>query len=440
MKRTAFVVAAFLAAFSAFADEDEDRVLAEARRRAERDRQNTEEAREAAEEAREAVAEAREEIREAFREARGNDEDDLFLPLALSILPGSPVPGRNVDATVGLGLIISGLDDVYGMQASTIGSVAEGSVNGLQAAGIFSTSEGEVAGAQFAGVFNVAEKRVGGFQGAGVFNVAEGDVAGFQSAGVFNVAEGYVGGGQSAGVFNIAGEGGPVQLAGVFNISGGGFSGFQAAGVFNIAEDIDGVQTAGVFNVADDVRGFQVGVVNVADTVFGLQIGLVNIVVNGISDMGAWVDERGDAFAFMQRGTSNFYTLIFAGAPRYEWFKTDENLMGGVGFGTRVGGSRRWEPALDFDVSAKARIDRAAIEDAIETETRYFPSVFPSFRASVRLPIGIGFALHGGWVLDAEYEGGNAVPDELRESDAWSKDFFGAQWTFHPKLFLGLSI
>ncbi|HCM28401.1 MAG TPA: hypothetical protein DIC34_18035 [Treponema sp.] len=404
-------------ALSAFADADEDRVLAEARRRAERDRAEAE-ADEAREEAREAIKEAREESREADA---GND---IFLPIALSVLPGSPLPGRDVDSSLGLGLIISVLDDVYGLQASSIGSVAEGSVSGTQLSGIFSVSEG----------------RVGGFQGSGIFNVAEDDVAGFQSAGVFNIAEGYLGGGQSAGVFNIAGEGGPIQIAGVFNIAERDFTGFQIAGIFNIVQDLEGVQSAGIFNIAREVHGFQIGVVNVADSVFGLQVGLVNIVINGISDMGVWVEDSGSAYAFMQRGTSNFYTLVYAGAPKDDWFVTDERISAGLGGGFRIGGYRRWEPAFDFDVSAKARIDSDAIQTACEDGTWYFPKVFPSARASIRLPVGIGLALHAGYILDAEYEGGNSVPEEFQEGDAWSTSLLGVHWTFHPKLFLGLSL
>ncbi len=403
MKRIVMAAAALAVATALFAQE-EDRVLEEARARARRPAAEREQP---AEDPRKAES-------EGIRAEQGDDraakeESDIYLPIALSILPGSPIPGKKVDSTLGLGLLISSLDDVYGAQVSTIASVAEG--------------------------------RVRGFQGAYVFNVAQGGLTGFQGSYVFNVAGERAFGAQTSGVFNVSGGGGPLQAAGVFNVSQGSFYGLQAAGVFNVAEgDVRGVQAAGIFNVAKDLTGVQIGLVNVADNAVGFQLGLVNIVRNGIHDLGVWFEDSGYAYGFLQKGTSRFYTIFYAGAPREEWFQSAEHLAGGAGAGFRLGGDRRWEAAVDLDLSAKTRIDIDAIETAVENERAYRPTVFPSLRASLRLPVGLGLALHGGVVMDLECGGGPKVDEPFRESDDWSFSTFDLDWTVHPKLFIGFSL
>lgn len=412
MKRFITAVMAAALALSAFADTDEDRVLDEARRRAAASRDAARDA------SRDASHDAAEERRSA------SDDEAVYLPIALSVLPGSPIPGTPVDASIGLGLIIGSLRNVNGVQASGIGSIADGDVNG----------------AQLAYIFNVVDGEMNGFQGSNIFNVAGSTVNGAQMAAVFNTAEGAVGGAQLAGVFNVSGGGGPLQAAGVFNVAEGRAHGLQTAGVFNIADAFSGVQLAGVFNVAEELRGVQIGVVNVADTAYGVQIGLINIVRNGINDMGVWFEDSGYAYAFWQKGTSNVYTIAYVGAPGEDWFSRADRLAGGLGLGVRWGGARRWLPSLDLDVSAKGRIDIEAIEDACEEKTDYRPDIFPSGRLSVRIPLGIGAALHAGVVVDAEILNGPRVTDEFREADAWSASAFDLDWTFHPKLFLGLSL
>lgn len=435
MKRTMISLLALAAALGAFADDD-DYVLGQARDRAAKKRRPSVERDET--ENRDAVWDG-EDDDEGISERRSgaDDDDDIFLPLAFSVLPGSPLPGRDVDASFGLGLIISSLDDVYGAQASSIGSTAA-AVRGVQGSGIFNVVEDRVDGAQFAGVFNVAGP-VGGMQYAGVFNVASGPVGGAQFGGVFNVAEGRVDGVQGAGVFNVSEGGGPLQAAGVFNIAEGRSYGLQAAGVFNIAEDFDGLQAAGVFNAAEQVKGAQIGLVNVADTVDGVQVGLVNIVRDGIDDFGVWIEDSQAVYVFSQRGGEHFYTLTYAGAPRQDWFNSARNLTAAMGFGYRFGHKRGF--AIDLDLSAKARYDVEAIREAIEKKSDYYQNrVFPSARASVRLPLG-ALALHAGAVADIELPVAEdwKLDPLFRESDSWSCRPFSWDLVVHPKLFVGLS-
>ena len=405
MKRLFSALLAVVVSVAGFADEQDDRVLSEARSRAQKNTRTESDSTQPA-------------------SADEAEEDSIYLPLALSILPGSPLPGKKVDATVGLGLIISGLNNVFGAQASFIGSVAEGSVNGFQGAYIFNVAEEGVNGAQLSYIFNVSGGTVFGGQAAGVFNVSKGGGP-LQTAGVFNVAEGNFSGLQSAGVFNVA---------------AGSMFGVQAAGIFNIAEgNLFGLQAAGIFNVAKDVKGLQIGLVNVAESSLGLQIGLINIVRNGINDMGVWFEDSGYAYGFLQKGTNRVYSILYLGAPRSDWFKTNENLAGGLGLGVRLGGDRTWDVALDVDLSAKMHWDAMEMQKAVEEKQRYQPMVFPSFRSSLRLPLALGFALHGGIVLDIENKDRLRVEEPFREADAFSNRFFETDWTFHPKLFLGLS-
>jgi len=112
----------------------------------------------------------------------------------------------------------------------------------------------------------------------------------------------------------------------------------------------------------------------------------------------------------------------------------------GFGLGFRLGGDRTWDVALDMDLSAKTHLDTKAIRRAIEENTRYRSVVFPSLRTSLRLPLALGLALHGGIVLDIENKDQLRVDTPFREADAFANSFFGVDWTFHPKLFIGLSL
>lgn len=428
MKRIVCLLASLLVVAAVFADDDADRVLSEARRRADSSKSKP--------------VGIFDQVADESGDAEEVEPDtSIYLPIALSILPGAPLPGLWVDATFGFGLIISSLDDIYGLQASSIGNNARGSVNGFQGAGVFNTADGAVHGFQGAGVFNVADGTVSGFQGAGVFNISGGNVGGFQGAGVFNIAKDRVVGAQMAGVFNILENGGgPVQGAGVFNISGGTFSGFQAAGVFNIAHDINGVQTAGVFNVAHKVTGLQIGIVNVADTAYGFQLGLVNIVLNGIKDTGVWAEDSGAVYLFSQRGSNLVYNLVYVGAPRDDWFTTDERLTAGFGIGLRLGSTKTWEPQLDIDVSAKALIHFNELYESLNLANYFKFDAFPNVRVSVRLPVALGLALHAGVSADIKIAGGPEVPAQFQEPDAFDLAGTDHGLTVHPKFFVGISL
>ncbi len=435
--------AALVVCIPVFADTDEDRVLAEARERAARAQVEADQA-EAEAEAAEAAAEALEEaLEEEFgvsdaEEEASDDTSDLFLPIALSVLPGPPLPGLTVDAGIAVGVILSLVDDVYGAQLSSIGNVATGEMNGFQGAGIFNTTGSSLFGGQGAGIFNVTEKDVRGIQAAGIFNIAGRSLNGIQSAGIFNIAK----------------NGGLAQVAGIFNISEGSFTGLQNAGIFNVAEDLNGVQNAGLFNIAQDVEGvqiagifnvarqingLQIGLINVSDTMYGIPIGLINIVRNGIFDTGVWFEDSDWAYAFVQKGSTNFYTLMYAGAPTDAWFVSAETMSGGVGAGYRFGGYRGRAAAIDVDLSAKALIDINRVEELIMDSEEYIPEFFPSARVSIRVPLFLGLALHGGIVLDTDIETGPKVTEPFRSASPWSVSSFGFNLAFHPKYFIGIS-
>ncbi len=429
MKRSLLLMVAFLAAAASLIADD-DFILEEARRRVS--------------EKLEELGITEQALAEKGDEARNEkkpEKPSVYLPIALSLLPGSPLPGVSVDATLGFGLIISVLDDVGGLQMSSIGSVANGSVNGCQGAGIFSTTNGRVNGFQGAGIFSTANGSVNGFQSGGIFSVANGSVNGGQAAGIFAVSEGIFSGFQAAGIFTVKNQGGgPVQLGGIFNISEGKAYGIQGAGIFNKAHDIDGFQAAGIFNVARRVRGLQIGLVNIADSVQGFQIGLVNIVVNGISDTGAWIDDSDFVYAFSQRGSEHFYNLIYAGRPRDIWFDESQSFIVGLGAGTRIGSAKAWQPQLDIDLSAKMEISVDQITNALQAWTLFKAEAFPSLRVSLRMPLSNMLAIHAGCLCDIEIMGYASVPELFREDDAFTKRLFDRDVVFHPKFFVGVSL
>lgn len=390
------------AAQAAFGDSDEDRALREARERASRPS---------------AASEA------------GPDRD-LFLPLALSLIPGSPIPGVRVDAGLGLAPIMTILDDVYGAQAAGVGALATGTVYGAQAAGIFCIAAAEVNGVQAAGIFSIGDGGIQGAQLSGIFNLSSGPFDGFQGAGIFNIAEG---GARDPGGFSV-------QAAGIFNLASGRFDGIQSAGIFNVADEVRGVQAAAIFNVAKEVRGIQIGLVNISEDMYGIPIGLVNIVKNGIFDLGAWVDQDGMAYGFLQRGSRDFYSLVYAGVRSDELGEGFDSLAAGAGFGYRIRAYNRWGPQTDLDLGVKGAIDAAAARNALAGGADYWPDFFPSFRGSLRLPLGSMVALHGGLIIDADLGTWTRVPEPFRAADPWEFECFGQDVVLHPKLFLGLSL
>ncbi len=401
----ALATIAVLSLLAPYAYADDEAVLREARRRAQRQR-----------------------VEQSTQTER--QDEDVFLPIAISFIPGPPIPGLHIDANIGLAPIISILDDVYGVQAAGIGAIAEGKLYGLQGGGIFAIGGGPVAGAQMSGIFNIAAQGVSGVQSAGVFNIASGrasdkDTRTIQLAGVFNLADDDLYGMQAAGIFNIADR----DMAGV-----------QAAGVFNVAHDVTGAQVSSIVNVAHTVRGVQVGLVNVTDNLYGLSFGLVNIVKNGIFDAGVWQDDDDRLYAFLQRGSNTVYSILYAGLPKEDLTNTAEHLAAGAGLGYRLGGGRRWAPALDLDLSVKGELSLESIADAMGGGADYTPALFPSLRASLRVPVGLGFALHGGVILDADVGDWATVADQFRSASPYAMDAFGTKVTLHPSFFLGLSL
>lgn len=410
MKRIIVLLTIIGLALPAVADEMDDHVLEEARARAAgRTEQGTGSVAPGETMDEQEEEQVRHDPGEAERKTIKQEDDAIYLPLALSILPGSPIPGKKVDTTLGVGLIISSLNTIYGAQGSFVGSIAESDVYG--------------------------------FQGAFVFNVSEASVHGAQAAYVFNTCAGPLYGAQLSYVFNVSGGGGPLQSSAVFNVSNGSFSGVQLGGVFNVVNGtMNGVQASAILNVADNLNGMQIGLINVADSAIGLQLGLINIVKDGINDLGIWYDQSEHSYAFLQKGRKHLYSILYAGAPAEDWFETSDNLSVGAGLGLRAGGRQKWETALDLDVSAKGSLDLDALHTAIENESEYIPDLFPSIRASLRLPIGMSLAIHGGVILETEWENGPKVDDYFRTSDPLNYEIMKTDITFYPKWFIGISL
>jgi hypothetical protein len=351
-------------------------------------------------------------MQDALRSDRGEDQPEVgYTPVLLSFVPGISLPFGYWDASFAAGTIGTISRDIYGFEGS--------------------------------GVFNIT-RNVFGFQGAGVFNIVSGRMSGFQGAGVFNIVDGKSSGFQGAGVFNIAKDiDTPLQAAGVFNIAGR-VAGVQAAGVFNIAERVDGAQLASIVNVADRVSGLQVGLVNIADRMDGVQLGLVNIARNGVNSLGALYEpDTGFAYGYWQAGTPFLYTLVGAGMPKANWFKSYDDLLLSFGLGSRLSLGHSY---IDLDVSAERYIgsDPVAYAKNYFTPCKNFAAelatLYPSVRLSFGLPIAGRVHLYGGLKVDVELDGFAAVPTAIKGEKTYARTWFGIPFTAYPKWFFGLKI
>lgn len=359
----------------------------------------------------------------AFAQPRAFAQTDewRFSPVVISFVPGiSMPPGESYSTNLGIGMIMSEVRNLYGVQGAPIMTIAGGDVLGIQASGIGAIAEGAVTGFQSGGIFNVAAGRVVGGQFGGVFNVANDDLMGVQSGGVFNVAEG--------NVF-------PVQAAGVFNVAEGSVRGLQIGGVFNVAEDVTGGQIAGIMNTADTVRGVQIGLINISNRMYGVPIGLINIVREGISTPAVWFDDAGRSWASFQRGSNVFYGVAYAGGPAERVFVESSVFDLGLGGGFRIGAAPEHRLFLDMDASVKTRIRSASFAEDLEQG---------SFTATpvVRGLLGMRFlgrlsligGVHADVGFDASHMQSFTVQTERVEA---SLQFAGME--FYPSYFIGIA-
>lgn len=414
MKRICSFILIAVAFSQAAAWADDDFVLEEARRRANRAPRQSEAGNAAP------AADERE---------KGAAPELPYTPVLIAFTPGVSFPIGLYDASVALGVI---------------GSMT-GSVNGAQGAGVFNIALGKVNGAQGAGVFNIADRGLTGAQGAGVFNITGGTVGFAQGAGVFNIAKD-VDGAQGAGVFNISRRVNGLQAAGLFNIADA-VSGVQLAGLFNIATEMNGFMAAGIFNVIGHGRGVMVGVVNVADKLDGVALGLVNIIGNGVSDFSLdYQLETQTAYLGYRTGTKALYASFYGGMPAAEISRNIDRLTVGVGIGHR----QALAPlALDIELCAESPLNEAAFSrwNALATLNMVgFASnvaalpLFGSLRATFGLGGRGGFGAYVGLKADFEARGAGAVPAHLRTGTPAAFDAFGASIDYWPKLFFGIRI
>ncbi|MFP4363521.1 MAG: hypothetical protein ACLFR1_06590 [Spirochaetia bacterium] len=364
-------------------------------------------------------------------------QEVVVMPMYITVGQSDFLQEENrIRANMALGIIMSSVYEVDGLQASCIMNFCESDMNGLQGAYIGNHVGGDVNGFQGASVYNIAEGNVSGGQAAGVFNIAEGEVNFVQSSGVFNIAEGGVFGAQFAGVFNIAeGTVSGAQCSGVFNIAEN-VNGTQCSGIFNVAENVIGLQS-GLVNIGADVSGTQVGLVNICDDISGFPIGLVNIIRNGISDPCVWMDDTGFTYVGFQHGGRNWYTLYYGGAENEDYFNSAESLAAGIGFGIRMRSGLLY---VDTDLSIKQQVPDVwglSLEEikAMDIQQQYIPSVRLSGGIELgNLGIfgGVTFDTHAGDWADASCVQFNGTEHEI--------NLFDNRFNVYQKLFFGIHI
>jgi hypothetical protein len=369
---------------------------------------------------------------------REDDEDVVYVPAWFSVVPGGNF-GVKIGTSIAVGLIMSDVYRLDGVQGAPIMSIVGDETDGVQFAGVGNVTNGELHGFQAGGVFNITGDDVSGAQAAGVFNIARGDLSTAQVAGVFNIADSDANWLQWAGVFNVtSGRFRGLQSAGVFNIADGGVSGIQAAGVFNVAGDVNGAQVAGVVNVADTVRGVQIGLVNICDEMYGIPIGLVNIVRKGIFDLSAWKDETGYAWVGLQKGSSNFYMLAYGGEHTSDWFSNMNTYTAALGFGTRI---KLGPIFIDLDGAAKHRIVGVEPGKKIYHSLNFYNGqVFPSFRAIAGLKLFGDIGVFGGITFDCHIPGYSGYDPVFHTGKAIDGSLGGVSFSLYPKWFFGLKI
>jgi len=351
-----------------------------------------------------------------------------FSPFVFSVLPGISVPFGTYRTNLSL---------------AAIGGITAG-VEGIAASGVFDIDSGDLLGVQTAGIFSVVDGDALAVQGSGIFSIVSGDMKGLQLAGIFNVTGKDLMGVQGAGIFNMARDVTGVQAAGIFNTARQ-VKGVQAAGIFNVANDVTGVQAAGIVNVAATVKGTQIGLINISKDMYGIPIGLFSFTLNGIRDVGAWQDSSDTIYSYWANGTNNFYTIMYAGESRKDWFVGTDSMAVGVGLGARL---IEKSLQLDIDLSAKSYYgprfaqQLTALRTALSTgvpPVGCVPSpVFPSLRLSLGLPIYKRFAIFAGASADIGIAGVCEVPEEIRSAHSVSFPAFGTRIDLSPQLYWGL--
>ena len=394
-------------------------------------------------------------------------QDDDFIPLQISLVPGLAIPFGYGDVGLGLGAIGALTRDVQGAAASGVFTISR-SIQGIQANGVFGVASGKVEGVQSAGVFTIAGGRVSGAQLAGVFAIAGGKVSGAQLSGVFNIG-GDVDGAQAAGLFNISGDyHGPVQVAGIINVATR-VQGTQISGLANVADDISGAQIGPIVNVADRVRGLQVGLVNIAGRLDGVQFGLVNIARNGIGGSGLLFDPVSNySWLFWQNGTPSLFTRLAAGKPTYGNWEEPDGLIAQAGLGSRsyFGAQRYRSSWLDLEVAADWYLGPAASslhddmvaihasggascdfgdprgEAAFAKARDLLPSrPWPSLSLTLGIPVLWRLEALIGVRTDIDLAYWPAMPDAFRSGmDSGKLSLFGGDFHLYSKWFFGFRL
>ncbi len=394
-------------------------------------------------------------------------EDDTFIPIQISFVPGIAIPFGYGDVGLELGGVGALTRDVQGAAASGVFTISR-SIHGIQANGVFGVASGRLEGLQGSGVFSLTGGAVEGAQLAGVFSVAGGSVSGAQISGVFNIG-GDVEGVQWAGVFNIAHDYlGPFQGAGVFNVASG-VRGIQLAGTFNIASKVEGLQIAPIVNVAGSVRGLQLGLINIAGNIDGVQLGLVNIAGNGIGGIGLLFDPINDyGWFFWQNGTPRLFTRLELGRPTSAAWGAVDGLVASAGLGSRSYFGSRYDrsPWLDLDLAAAWYVGPSAtslqndlrairdsdgpgwhgndprVNDAFTRAGNLLPPwPWPSVSLTLGVPIFWRMEALIGVKSDIDLENWPAMPNSFRTGmDSGSLRLFSGNFHLFTKWFFGFRI
>ncbi|RYE00267.1 MAG: hypothetical protein EOP54_00855 [Sphingobacteriales bacterium] len=195
------------------------------------------------------------------------------------------------------GVAISGLSTIIkgnqsGAVISGLSNTISGDATGAQIAGLINTIGGNSKGIVVAGLINIA-KAAKGAEIAGLVNIAK-EQAGVQVSGLSNIAR--TSGIQVAGLANSAQQSSRFQVAGLVNSAG--MANVQVAGLINIAKKVKGVQIAGLINIAEESN---------------YPVGFLNFIKNGEKQIGATIDESGNAVLALRTGGKHTYGIIGAG-------------------------------------------------------------------------------------------------------------------------------
>lgn len=194
-----------------------------------------------------------------------------------------------------------------GAAISGLSTIIKGDQRGAVISGLSNTISGDATGAQVAGLINTIGGHSRGIVAAGLINIAK-SAKGAEVAGLVNVAKEQAGA-QVAGLSNIARTSG-IQVAGLGNSAQQ--SGFQVAGLFNTAGTTN-IQIAGLINIAKKAKGAQIaGLINIAEE-SNCPIGFINFIKKGEKQIGATIDESGNAVLALRTGGKYTYGIIGAG-------------------------------------------------------------------------------------------------------------------------------